>query len=386
MKIRSARIIPLSIPFVEGFSHSLHERKGSDSVVVRLECEDGTVGYGEGVPRPYVTGETVESVLQHISHGIWPEIRDESLPDGTSATLIQQCSELVPDVAPTEDECKRGVRVHHSARAAVELALLDCSLKVAKRSLSELLPAKVREIRYSGVITSGTPEKALANARKFRAAGISSIKVKTGFKDDRERLKAIREVLGPDVSLRIDANAAWTLEQALENLKGLEGLGIESCEEPLGREHMEDLPELAQKSPIPLMMDESLCSIEDARFLTENKGCHFFNLRISKCGGLGRVLEMIQIARDHGVGLQLGAHVGETSILSAAGRHLAAHLEDLRFLEGSYGTLLLSADITRNSLRFGFGGKAPLMRGIGLGVEVLEDRLEDFSLASVFLT
>ena len=95
---------------------------------------------------------------------------------------------------------------------------------------------------------------------------------------------------------------------------------------------------------------------------------------------------MVRLARAHNIGLQLGAHVGETSILSAAGRHLAAHLGDLRFLEGSYGTLLLSADITRQSLRFGFGGKAPLVRGSGLGVHVLEERVDDFSVASVNLT
>ncbi len=355
-------------------------------MIVRIEAEDGTVGYGEGVPRPYVTGETVESMLQHLSHTLWPAFRDEALPQGSDDDLIAQCADLVPDVGPTEEETTRGVRLHHAARAAMELALLDCSLKSAERSLADLLPPAGGDLRYSGVITSGNPEKALANARKFRAAGIRFIKVKTGFEDDVDRLKAIRDILGPDVSMRIDANAAWTLEQAIEQLRALDGLGIESCEEPLGRDRMEDLPELAQKSPIPLMMDESLCDLADAKFLTEQKGCHLFNLRISKCGGLHRVLEMVRLARAHNIGLQLGAHVGETSILSAAGRHLAAHLSDLRFLEGSYGTLLLSADITRQSLRFGFGGKAPLVRGSGLGVHVLEERVDDFSVASVNLT
>lgn len=386
MKIRSATITPLSIPFVEGFAHSLHERRGSDSILVRIEAEDGSVGYGEGVPRPYVTGETVESMLQHLSHTLWPAFRDEDLPDGRAHDLIPLCAERVPDVAPTKEEKDQGVRLHHAARAAMELALLDCCLQSADRSLADLLPPSGKDLYYSGVITSGSIEKALANARKFRAAGIGFIKVKTGFEDDVERLKAIREILGPDVSLRIDANAAWTLEEAIEQLQALDGLGIESCEEPLGRERMKDLPELARKSPIPLMMDESLCNLADAEFLTANQACHLFNLRISKCGGLQRVLHMIDLARQHNVGLQLGAHVGETSVLSAAGRHLAAHIQDLRFLEGSYGTLLLSADITRKSLRFGFGGKAPLIRGKGLGVQVLEERVDDFSVASVVLT
>jgi muconate cycloisomerase len=386
LQIQSATITPLSIPFIEGFAHSLHERTGSDSVVVRIEAEDGTVGYGEGVPRPYVTGETVESLLQHTTHTLWPALRDAAVPDGLSDHVITQCAELVPDVAPTESEQEAGVRVHHAARTAMEIALLDCSLKAAGRALSEVLPPSGRDLCYSGVITSGSIDRALANARKFRSAGLKHYKVKTGFDDDVDRLKGIREILGPDVSIRIDANAAWTLEEALERLKALKGLGIESCEEPLGRERMADLPELAAKSPIPLMMDESLCDLEDGRFLAENKACHLFNLRISKCGGLNRVLKLVDLARRHEIGLQIGAHVGETSILSAAGRHLAAHLHDLRFLEGSYGTLLLSADITRNSLRFGFGGKAQLIRGAGLGVRVLDERISDFSIVSVALT
>ncbi|NJS16485.1 MAG: enolase, partial [Nostocaceae cyanobacterium CSU_2_110] len=152
-----------------------------------------------------------------------------------------------------------------------------------------------------------------------------------------------------------------------------------SVEQPIPRCKPETLAELKAKSPIPIMVDESLVTLEDAKTLIANNACDFFNLRISKCGGIAQTLEIAKLALSKGIKLQLGCQVGETAILSAAGRHLAAYLDDLLFIEGSYGKLLLTEDISTESIHFGNGGKAGLLRKPGLGIEVKNSILEKYA-------
>jgi len=252
--------------------------------------------------------------------------------------------------------------------------------------LGDVLQPSGVPLCYSGVITAGNVDRALANARRMKSIGLQSIKAKVGFDGDVAFIAALRELFGPDVSIRVDANAAWQPEQALEILTAMAEHGVASCEEPLGRTHLETLSDLASQSPIPIMVDESLCTLADAAHLASTGGCHLFNVRVSKCGGLHRSLQFIDVARKHNMRFQIGSHVGETSILAAAGRHLAASLSDLAFLEGSYGTILLSVDVTQQSVRFGHRGSALLLKGPGLGIRVLDERLHEFSSDVVTLT
>jgi muconate cycloisomerase len=122
-------------------------------------------------------------------------------------------------------------------------------------------------------------------------------------------------------------------------------------------------------------VDESLASFDDGRVLIERKACHVFNLRISKCGGLLGAFRLRDLARQAGLGFMLGAQVGETAILSAAGRQFATRSQDLLFCEGSFGSFLLENDIGVQDLTFGREGKAPALDGPGLGVEIDQARL-----------
>jgi muconate cycloisomerase len=125
--------------------------------------------------------------------------------------------------------------------------------------------------------------------------------------------------------------------------------------------------------------DESLVTLADAEALIAAEAVDYLNVRVSKCGGLSRSLGIARRAAAAGIGVQVGSQVGETAILSAAGRHLAAHLPQVAFVEGSYGTLLLTEDVSAESVRFGHRGAAPLLSGPGLGVHVLEERLRKYA-------
>ena len=126
------------------------------------------------------------------------------------------------------------------------------------------------------------------------------------------------------------------------------------------------------------MADESLCDIEDAKKLVDRKACDMFNIRISKCGGLLDSLKIAKFATQAGISYQLGCQVGETGILSAAGRHFASCVNGVKYLEGSYAKFLLVEDIVLEKLCFGYGGFARPLKGVGLGVTVDEGILDKY--------
>lgn len=386
MRIIGATLYALQIPFVEAFSHSTKSRQFSDSFIVRVTAADGTTGYGEGVARPYVTGETVEASLGHIESRLWPSISAADYPDLLpGADPVAALSALADTLA---DQLTPGIVAWHGARAAVELALIDCLLKQQKLSLAHILPPKRAFVTYSGVITAGALEKAVQHAKHFKLFGIKQLKIKIGGAgdDDIARVAMIRQTVGASCSLRLDANGAYDdAASALAMLARLAEFNIEAVEQPLRRGLPDELALLKKQSPIPIMVDESLVTLDDARALIDAGACDYFNLRVSKCGGITRTLEMAQMASRAGLRLQLGSQVGETAILSAAGRHVAAYLDDVDFLEGSYGTLLLKEDVGRDSINFSHGGKAPVLRGHGLGVKVREEILDKYAVTKTRL-
>ncbi len=374
--IRSAQLFALDIPFQLAITHASHTRSASDSVVLRLETSEGTVGYGEAVPRPYVTGETVKSVMDSLEQHIREQLIGRALPDwqGDPRQTFSDVEPLLP--SPSQDA---DIVAAHAARAALELALLDCVTSVASESLSALLPEGAASVTYSGMLPTLSDERALELARMQVAYGITRIKVKVGDDNDVARVRLLREELGPDFELYVDANCAWTMDQAVQRIDQLTKLGVTLVEQPIPRGDVLDLARLREGISVPIMADESLITLGDARALIDAKACDIFNIRISKCGGLGNCMRLARMAEEAGLEYQLGAHVGETAILSAAGRHLGLALRGARYVEGSSGGFLLKEDVTAIPLQFEPGAKGRPLSGPGLGVDVEHSRLKRLS-------
>ena len=148
-----------------------------------------------------------------------------------------------------------------------------------------------------------------------------------------------------------------------------------SLEQPLPRGEEERLATLREVVGWPVMHDESLVTVEDAKRLINLGVADGFNIRVSKCGGLLPSLRLAGLARRAGVRLQLGCMVGETSILSAAGLRFLQECPGVEWAEGCFGRLLLQSDVTVRSLRFGYGGRPPRLGGPGLGVRVDSEQL-----------
>ncbi len=396
--VHRVSIFPLSIPLRGQVVHAASQRSFADPVVVAIELTNGIVGYGETLPRLYVTQETVESVVQAIQTAFIPVVI------GFHAGSFPEALEAI-EALPWHDNEGRPVP---AARASVELALLDASLRAYHRDMAAVVqwmglpgfgsPGSIRQIRFSGVLASDELAATLRQLRLMYWGGLRHFKLKVGTPGDRERLEKVchylrRPLAKVRATLRIDANGAWSKESAIEWLSATEHFPISAVEQPLPRGSEDEISELAifstegtprglpaRRDFIPpaariLVHDESLITIDDAQRLIELGVADAFNIRISKCGGLIPSLRIAALARRHNVRIQLGCMVGETSILSAAGLRFLEVCPGVTWAEGCFGSFLLREDVVKKALRFGYAGRPPKLKVPGLGVAVDPVRL-----------
>jgi muconate cycloisomerase len=382
VKIVELSAYHVRIPLRKPIRHASHSRAATDNVLVRCVLEDGTAGHGEGVPRDYVTGETVESALDLLRAS---DLASQLEPCRDFGRAVALAERLRLSAQPGDE---RGIQ-GNAARCALELAVLDAYGQRHGEPLSRvtalLTPALYEPrpwVRYSGAIASARGFKARLAAWVMRLYRFKQVKVKVGIAghDDPRRLRTIRRCLGRAIDVRIDANEAWTADEAVERIRELEPFGISSVEQPVPHAQVTSLKEVRGQVRVPLMLDESLCGLVDAERALAEGTCDLFNLRLSKCGGFIPTLRLAEFARRHGLGCQLGCQVGETAVLSAAGRHFAASVCGLRYLEGSYDRHLVREALGSRDLTFRWGGWAPALTVPGLGVQLASGALESVTV------
>jgi muconate cycloisomerase len=367
LKVRRIDILKVGLRLRGRFRHATFDRNVSENVIVRVHAAEDAVGHGEGVPREYVTGETADGAFQAIRELARQLIgrRWDSYESLWDELLVGPLRDFGADVP--------------AARCALELALLDAGGRHFRRSVSSLLGESPRRrwVRYGVAISSDDLGSLEQRMRLYRRFGIRAVKVKLGADEaDVARVALARRIMGRRALLGVDVNGVWSVDLALRRAHDLTAYGVRFIEEPTEPGNIDALVAVAARSPIPIAVDESLCSEADAERLIRHRACHSFNLRVSKCGGLAACVRLARLAERHGLGYSVGCHVGESGVLSAAGRHLIFGLGGVRYAEGSYGTFLLREDLTKPSVRFGLGGFSGGLRGEGLGVTVPSERLD----------
>ncbi len=371
---KSLEVWTREVPMRMKFETSITGRHVAVGFLVRLELAGGTVGWGGGIPRSYVTGETDESVVRTIRE--------------VYAARLTAADPLLTE--PIEE----GGVVHNAAWGACELAWLDAVGTYRGVRAADLLAGRFglkprRRIRsISAAIGLGPVEKVRRRLRMMRAFGFRDYKLKVGPDADRDeaalaechRQLALgrRPARGPTRrTLRVDANGAWDLETAVARGPVLARYGAAAVEQPLAPGDEAALAELRRRTTVPVMLDESLLTPAGAERLVQGGQVDVFNIRITKNGGLVQSLKLALLAERHGLVYQLGCLVGETGVLSAAGRVFLELLGDrVRYAEGSYGRFLLKTDVTRQDTTFGYGGRVGALPGPGLGVTVSPEKLD----------
>lgn len=367
MRIESVALHRVQIPLKRAFAHAASSRTSSEAILVQLRGDEGHTGWGEIRPRPYVTGETMDGVLTELAPALGRRVM--------AAQWLAR-DELVAWLAALPDD------VGLATRGGFECALLDAGGRRFGFGFGETLPGPWHPGLPPGVVVGlQTPTAKLGrHCAMLRLAKRRHVKVKVGVDDDVARLKIVTDVFGPDVPLRIDANAAWTVDETLDKLASFAGLPIASIEQPIAKDDIEGLAAIRARGSVPVMADEAVCSVDDARRLVAAQAVDIFNVRVGKHGGILASHRIVEIAEAAGVAVHLGTLVGETGVLSRVGEVFGAMVRGFACLDGKgQAGFLLAEDV----LAPGDDGKAPKLGEIpvtapGLGVAVDEARVERF--------
>jgi L-alanine-DL-glutamate epimerase-like enolase superfamily enzyme len=362
MKIVKISIYQYTKPFNLVFHSPQTLRSRSESIIVRLEFENGISGYGESTPRIYVTGEDCSSVLQVIQNFF-------------SSILLSHEIHTIDDVEGAlnklESECiKKNILNYNSALGTIDIALLDALGKLQKVPVTNFLGPIVREKSLYSISIPFLPLKKIKELFfQLPKSNVKYVKVLVGEAESEniKRVKLIRSLFGNNVDIRVEANGKWTFQQAVSNLEKLETFNITAVEQPVAKDDISGLQRLKKVIKIPIIVDESMCSLSDAKNLIEKEACDILNIKISKCGGLLRSMAIAHFAQSQNIACQLGAHVGETEILSAAGRSFAFTIPNLIYFDGA-SFLLLEHSLSKNQFEIK-NKKEDEVSNFGLGIK-----------------
>ncbi len=333
----------LHIPFNTTFKHASAERGETQSIWVEARRGNHT-GHGEACPRTYVTGETVAGAKR--------------FHEAVRRELLGQVYDLDSLRAWTQRRAQ-AINLNAAAWCALELALLDLfagERGVTMEALLSIEPLNT-QFHYSAVLGDSAPETFAAQFEKYRALGFKDYKVKLSGDPVRDSEKLDCLIGQPNLSLRCDANNLWSDPKHATRFFVELGVPFRAIEEPLRAFHYAELEALGRDLNTRIVLDESVLFREQLARFADNPERWLVNVRISKMGGLLRALATADYARSLGLGIIVGAHVGETSLLTRAGLTVASHAGDALFAqEGGFGTWLLERDICEPSLKFSHGG------------------------------
>ncbi|TET78279.1 MAG: hypothetical protein E3J41_04900 [Candidatus Cloacimonadota bacterium] len=368
MKLDKIDVYEISLPFSGEFSHSRKRGSSANNIVVEVIADQGEIkGYGEGAPRLYVTGESQESAWKSVAN----LVQKDSFPwEFNDVSQIWDFTDSLP----------KG-KENNAAICALEMALLDALGKSQDINIIEYFPKdfSTSTIYYGAAIPLANNQRIAQVCQLIKKMQINKLRVKMGkeFEQNKETIETVRMVLGNDCDLRIDSNGAWDHETAYNHAPLIKKYNVKVVEQPMmpGDPGLAEFAEIMQNYGVILMADESVCSLEDVERIIKEGNYKIVNVRLSKCGGFRRSLRIIDRLRTRGLSFQIGCQLGESGILSAAGRALSLLCRDAVYYDGSYDAFLLKENITIENVSFGLGGKAGPLDGYGLGVKINKDSL-----------
>ena len=370
MKIADLRVVLADIPLKRPHKMSFTTLETVNFVLVRLETSDGLTGWGEAacLGGPTWSEESAESVAATIERYIAPWLI------GRDPTQIEAL----------RFEMARRVQGNPFARAAVEMALWDLAGRALGVPVHRLVGGRVRDrVELSWSLAVADPQEEMAEAREKTSLGHRVFKIKTAagpVAADVERVRRLREALGPTVSLRVDANQGWDRPTALKAIRAMEPYDVDFVEQPVPRWDLEGLAMIAERSAVPIMADESCFTAHDALAIARLGSVSILSLKLTKSGGLLGSLAIARVAEAAGMGCYVGCMI-ETSLGTAAYLQLALAAAPVTWGCELFGPLLLAADITRRPVQYADGCILSL-DGPGLGVEVDETALKEWTRRS----
>jgi muconate cycloisomerase len=358
--------IAVSLPMTKPVIMAGEEVRRADNVLLRLEADDGQVGWGEAAAAPTMTGETIASMVAAVQH-LAPVLAGRAAADIDGALAAM-------------DGRMYG---NHGAKAAIEIALHDLVGRATRQPVHALLGERLRSrVTLLSVIGGGDLEGDLRDAGTKKKDGFSIFKIKVGVDTparDAERTRRICAVLGEGMLISADANQGFDADAAIAYLRALDGCGLDFLEQPVAARDLDGMAAVAAATGIAIGADEGIHGLADISAHHARGAAQGVSLKAIKLGGLRALVEAARLCDRLGMRVNLSCKTGESSIACAAALHVAAVAPAL-----AWGLTLTNAglrdDVTAQPIRSARGG-AGVPDGPGLGIEVDEDRVRRHRVA-----
>lgn len=310
MKIAKIETGSIQIPLVTPFKTSLRTATHVDDILVRVTADTGETGFGEAPPTAVITGDTKGSIRAAIEEFIAPSLVGYDIEDldGIMARL---------------SSC---IQKNTSAKAAVDMAIYDLYAKRLGLPLYKVLGGRSNTVETDITISVDTTSKMVSDSLKAVKDGFNILKVKVGKEGlkDVERIAKIREAVGPEIQIRVDANQGWNAKDAVRIITALEdrNLDIDLAEQPVPAHDLAGMKYVTERVYTPILADESVFTAEDAITIIQERAADLINIKLMKTGGIYHALKICSIAEIYGVECMMGCML-ESKIAVSAGAHLA---------------------------------------------------------------
>jgi len=368
--IQKITLFPIEIPFKQMPSIASADYPAFVTVLVKIQTEDGTYGYGEAIPDPVFTGETVGTVLTVLKNQLGPAVL------GLDMFSLEELHQTMDRVI-VGNPC---------AKAALDLACYDLIGKLVDKPISRLLGGSLRtEVEYVPEILFGSLKELLQICEVAVGQGAKCLKVKIGegFERDVEKIRLLRQHIGFDVELILDANQGWKDYQTAKKIvKHLEKYEVTVLEQPLPAEDLRGMARLRTITDIPIMLDESIHVLSDALRAIELDACDIVSLKLMKSGGIWPGRKLVEICAAHSIPVHSGT-MWESEVGWAANLHMISAFPKISLWDAYSPTEIywgpeasLATPITtkmRDATRI-----LEVPNGAGLGVIIIDENIQKY--------
>ena len=358
MIIKEIEIYRLSIP-MEPFVIATGTMDFAQNTFIRIITDTDHYGVGECSAFPMIVGETQNTCL----------------------AIAQDFAKIWKGKNPLDFE-ERLAELHlyiagnATVKSAFDMALYDLAAKDAGLPLYKFLAGQRKDIVTDITLGIASPEEMAQKALKLKDGGAFALKVKLGKRpqDDIARIKSIRQAVGFDIPIRIDANQGWSYEGAVEALQGLEAYKIQFCEQPMRTYNDHLLPELRSQTIVPIMADESVYSHHDAERLCKADACDYINIKFSKSSGIYEALKIQAVAAEYNIPCMIGGML-ESRLALAAKVHFAYASPNVKFYDLDTCMVGHLEDPVIGGIQYN-GYSISILDDIGIGADIKEEFLD----------
>ncbi|MCD9021553.1 mandelate racemase/muconate lactonizing enzyme family protein [Cohnella silvisoli] len=360
MKITAVKTKAIKVPFFKGEKWSGGTRYSAPSLIVQIETDEGLIGIGESV------GPTIPVIQTVVDKEFTPFL------------IGRDPLELESILDQLEEYSVNWKQIGYYGMAGIEMALLDLRGKIFNTPVYNLLGGKCKsEVEFAGYIFIDTPENNAQEARTFVENGYRELKMKVGrdIDLDTDRVRAVREAVGPKVKIRIDANQNWSVPTAIKAIRKMEKYDLQMVEQPTRHHDVEAMAAVARAVDVPIIADEGCATFEDALRLIDKRACACFLVYPSEAGGILKARQIVDLANQAGIWCVTGTWA-ETGIGTMGNVHLVASSRNFPFANDTHLNFM-TGDVLKDPIVFNQGKIAVTDRpGFGLDLDI--NKLDHF--------